>query len=202
MSIAPTINSFFVGIQSRILAAEAIQPETNDLIKRCIAGESRAEFELYKQYAKAMYNVCLRICNHETEAQDILQEAFITAFKKIASFRQESTFGAWLKKIVVNTAINYVRKRRIDFAQIEQVRGVEDETEKHNNIQEQETYQVEQVKTAIRKLPDGFRVVLSLYLLEGYDHAEIAEVLSISESTSKSQYNRAKAKLREIMATK
>jgi RNA polymerase sigma factor (sigma-70 family) len=200
MSIAPTINSFFATTHHPMRGVEAVQPEANDLITRCIAGDSKAEFELYKQYAKAMYNVCLRICNHETEAQDILQEAFITAFKKINSFRQESTFGAWLKKIVVNTAINQVRKRRIDFVQMEQVRGMADETEREKNAQEQEIYEVEQVKMAIRKLPDGFRVVLSLYLLEGYDHAEIADILGISESTSKSQYNRAKAKLRELLA--
>jgi RNA polymerase sigma factor (sigma-70 family) len=199
MNLALTLNQLFINQKPSYLASEASLSASQSLVERCKAGESKAQFELYKQYAKAMYSICLRISNHETEAEDILQEAFVAAFRKINEFRNDSTFGAWLKKIVVNTAINYVRKRRMELVPMENARGLEDETEKDKYKIQEENYQIEQVKAAIRKLPDGFRVVLSLYLLEGYDHAEIAEVLGISESTSKSQYNRAKTKLREFL---
>lgn len=199
MNLALTLNQLFINQKPSYLASEATLAASQSLVERCKAGESKAQFELYKQYAKAMYSICLRISNHETEAEDILQEAFVAAFRKINEFRNDSTFGAWLKRIVVNTAINYVRKRRMELVPMENARGLEDESDKDKHKIEEETYQIEQVKAAIRKLPDGFRVVLSLYLLEGYDHAEIAEVLGISESTSKSQYNRAKTKLREFL---
>jgi RNA polymerase sigma-70 factor (ECF subfamily) len=180
------------------VSSVAIQ-EPASLVDRCKAGERKAQFELYQQYAKAMYNVCLRITNHETEAEDVLQEAFVLAFRKISDFRGESTIGAWLKRIVVNTAINEVRKRRMELAPLDNLRTKEDDTEIVRESEENVFYKVEQVKKAIRELPDGFRVVISLYLLEGYEHHEIAEILGISVSTSKSQYLRAKAKLREIL---
>ncbi len=201
MGIAITLNHLLGGKQAVALQTKAVVPTdaTAALVAKCKAGDSKAQFELYKQYAKAMYGICLRISNHETEAEDILQEAFIMAFRKLEEFRNEATFGAWLKRIVVNTAINYVRKRRMELVPMDNARGLQDETAQERGAIEAESYQIEQVKAAIRQLPDGFRVVLSLYLLEGYDHAEIAEILGISESTSKSQYNRAKVRLREIL---
>lgn len=137
--------------------------------------------------------------NHVGEAEDILQESFIEAFTRITDFRGESTFGAWLKRIVVNRCINYLRRRKLEL--VENLEESELLTEEPEHWYEQEEMQmkVEQVRAAIQLLPDGYRVVLSLYLLEGYDHAEIAQILEISESTSKSQYNRAKTKLRQLL---
>lgn len=132
--------------------------------------------------------------NNRTDAEDMLQEAFADCFTNISSFRYESTFGAWLKKIVVNKCINHLKKRKTDLIYDEQLPNVADES--HDS---EPDYDHRQILSAIEKLPDGYRVVLSLYLLEGYDHEEIASILGITESTSKSQYMRAKEKLRKIL---
>lgn len=162
-------------------------------------GSRAAQFELYKLYAKAMYNVALRILNYEEEAEDVLQEAFLDAFTRIVDFRQETTFGLWLKQIVINKSINYLRKRKMEFVSTEEITEVPDEVSFDDyEIQ----LQAEEIRKAIAELPDGYRVVLSLYLLEGYDHEEIAHILKISENTSRTQYMRAKKKLKSILEQK
>lgn len=168
------------------------------LVNECRAGSRKAQFELYKLYATAMYNVALRIVNEDDEAEDVLQEAFLDAFNRIADFRQETTFGLWLKQIVINRAINYLRKRKAEFVSIDEVE-VADEP----NYDEEEVHlKVETIKAAIAELPDGYRVVLTLYLFEGYDHEEIAHILKITENTSRSQYMRAKRKLNSLLEMK
>ncbi|TXK50878.1 RNA polymerase sigma factor [Pontibacter qinzhouensis] len=172
------------------------QDVNTPVIERCKAGDNRAQYELYKLYAKAMFNVSMRITNDYAEAEDALQEAFISAFKNLHSYKAEASFGSWLKKIVINAAINAIRKRKEEVVPLDErvVGEVADE------VQEDETdWQIDKIRRAIQQLPDGYRVVLSLYLLEGYDHAEIGEILHVSESTSKSQYSRARKKLVEIM---
>ncbi|WP_443937109.1 RNA polymerase sigma factor [Pedobacter sp. MW01-1-1] len=162
-------------------------------------GSRAAQFELYKLYAKAMYNVAMRILNYEEEAEDVLQEAFLDAFTRIVDFRQETTFGLWLKQIVINKSINYLRKRKFEFVGTDEVSEVPDEA----NYDEHEIkLQAEEIRLAIKQLPDGYRVVLSLYLLEGYDHEEISHILKISENTSRTQYMRAKKKLKSILEQK
>lgn len=169
-----------------------------ELVNDCRAGSRKAQFELYKLYASAMYNVALRIVNDDAEAEDVLQEAFLDAFNRIKDFRQETTFGLWLKQIVINRAINYLRKRKAEFVGLEDVE-VADEP----NYDESETVlKVEAIKAAMNELPDGYRVVLTLYLFEGYDHEEIAHILKITENTSRSQYLRAKRKLNSLLETK
>lgn len=166
------------------------------MIDRCKSGDNRAQYELYKLYAKAMFNVCMRITNDYAEAEDVLQEAFVSAFKNLHSYKAEASFGSWLKRIVVNASINAIRKRRSELVPMDE-RLVADRADE---VEEDDAeWQIEKVRRAIQQLPDGYRVVLSLYLLEGYDHAEIGEVLGITESTSKSQYSRAKKKLLEIL---
>ncbi len=174
---------------------------TIQLVEDCKRGERKAQAELYKQYAKAMYSLCLRITNDADEAEDVLQEAFLTIFSRLDSFRGEASFGAWIKRIVVNTAINSIQKKRLDTTSFEkQGDFLYEKAENNSEADEKELiFQVEKVKKAVRQLPDGFRMVLSLYLFEGYDHVEIAQILGITESTSKSQYNRAKKKLLEII---
>ncbi|MET4083325.1 RNA polymerase sigma factor (sigma-70 family) [Pedobacter sp. UYP30] len=169
------------------------------LVKQCMQGSSTAQFELYKCYCKAMYNIALRIVNVEEEAEDILQEAFLDAFTRIADFRQESTFGLWLKQIVINKSINYLRKRKLEFVPVDEFVEIVPEQAGDDNAP---TLRIEEVKDAIKRLPDGYRVVLSLYLLEGYDHEEIAHILKISENTSRTQYMRAKQKLRFFLNEK
>jgi len=129
----------------------------------------------------------------------VLQEAFINAFRNIDSYRGDATFGAWLKRIVVNKAINAVNRKKHDPIPDDDRWDVAEE-EPVGEYGEGLT--VERVKRCIEELPDGYRMVLSLYLLEGYDHQEIAEIMGITESTSKSQLNRAKAKLRELLTKK
>ncbi len=169
------------------------------LVERCLKGDSRAQYELYEKYAKAMYNTCLRIVGQADEAEDVLQDTFVKAFNSLHTYNASATFGAWLKRIAINTALNHIKRQRISLLPIEEyVLGdvmmdefVEDEVEIDLKI--------EQVKQALQQLPDGYRTVFSLYLLEGYDHHEIAEILEISPSTSKSQYARAKRKLLELL---
>ena len=166
------------------------------VIDRCINGDQKAFFEIYQLYSKAMFNICHRIMGNQQEAEDVLQEAFVNAFKNIHSYQGKASFGAWLKKIVVNKAISYLRKQQLELVELEDRFELKTE-EEVNDIDL--VMKVETIRDAIQKLPNGFRVVFSLYLLEGYDHKEISEILEISESTSKSQYNRAKKKLREIL---
>lgn len=144
-----------------------------------------------------MYNTCLRITNDEMEAEDVLQESFVSAFKNLASYKGTASFGSWLKRIVVNNAINLVKKRRLDVQPMENVSDLEERTD--DLVEQDIIYEVDEVKTCIQMLPEGYRTVLSLYLMEGYDHKEIAGIMGITESTSKSQYNRSKKKLREIL---
>ncbi|WP_018476891.1 RNA polymerase sigma factor [Pontibacter roseus] len=166
------------------------------VVQRCREGDNRAQYELYKLYSKAMFSVSMRITNDYAEAEDVLQEAFISAFKNLHTYKSEASFGSWLKRIVINASVNAVRKRRSELVPLEDRLAGDIADEEYDDDTE---WQVEKVRKAIQRLPDGYRVVLSLYLLEGFDHAEIGEVLGISESTSKSQYSRAKKKLLEIM---
>lgn len=168
----------------------------DDLIARCRAGDRRAFKRIYELYSKAMYNVAYRITADEDDASDVLQEAFISAFDHLGIYRGDATFGSWLKRIVVNKAINLIRKRKADRLPESDEWDIADETEIEVEADDQT---VERVKAAIRQLPEGYRTVLSLYLIEGYDHQEISEILSVSVSTSKSQLNRAKTRLKEIL---
>lgn len=146
-----------------------------------------------------MYNVGYRITGNEHDAEDVLQEAFVNAFRNLASYRGDATFGSWLKRIVVNKAINVIKKRKLEVIAQEEEFDVpveESETEYMPEVS------VGKVKQCIEQLPDGYRAVLSLYLLEGYDHEEISGIMGITESTSKSQLNRAKSKLKELLIKK
>lgn len=163
------------------------------LIEECRIGNSKAQFRLYNQYSKAMYNLAYRILNNREDAEDILQEAFLECFRNIGSFRFESTFGAWLKKILINKCINQLKKKKIDLTLCDTLPA--DIYEEENEIK----YDTDKIFKGIENLPDGYRIILTLYLLEGYDHSEISQILGISESTSKSQYSRAKEKLRNIL---
>ncbi|CAM4186864.1 RNA polymerase sigma-70 factor, ECF subfamily [Pedobacter westerhofensis] len=175
---------------------EAVYIDKNiDLVNGCRNGNRKAQFELYKLYEKAMYSAALRIVNHEAEAEDVLQEAFLDAFTRIGDFRGDTTFGLWLKQIIINKSINCLRKRRAEFVSIDGMEIAEQKTDDHQELE----WKVEEVKAAVRRLPDGYRVVLTLYLFEGYDHEEISHILKISEVTSRSQLMRAKMKLKNML---
>jgi RNA polymerase sigma-70 factor (ECF subfamily) len=169
-----------------------------ELVERCVQGERTAQYNLYRMYSKGMYNICLRMLNDSMEAEDILQESFIDVYKKLHTFKYESTPGAWIKRIVVNNCINKLRKRKIIIEDIEEGRYIAEEEEDVID----RSLDVTKIKKAMNYLPDGYRAIFSLYAIEGYDHQEIGQILNISESTSKSQYSRAKKKIRELLSNK
>ena len=176
----------------------AVLPQRDELIERCLKGDTLGYKELYVRYSKAMYNTCLRMLNNVAEAEDVLQESFIEAFKNLERFEHRTSFGGWLKQICINRSINQLKKRKIDWVDMEKTAVYDHADEKE--IDEMEiALQVESVKNDIVKLPDGYRTVLNLYLLEGYDHEEIAEILHIAESTTRTQYMRAKQKLLQLL---
>ena len=168
-----------------------------EIIELCMAGNVKAQYQLYTLYSKAMYSICLRMMNRREEAEDILQEAFAEIFDKLETFRFESAFGAWAKRIVINKCINQLRKKKPDLRFEANVLDYdsEDESTDFDDLK----LQVEKVKKAISELPDGYRIIFSLYALEGYDHEEISTILGISESTSKTQYMRAKEKIKKLI---
>ncbi len=173
-------------------------PQRDELVERCLSGDSLGYKELYQRYSKAMYNTCLRILNNVAEAEDVLQESFIEAFKNLGGFEYRTSFGGWLKQICINRSINQLKKRRIDWVDMEKIAGY-DSAEELPIDETELTLKVESVKKAIMKLPDGYRTVLSLYLLEGYDHEEISEILNVAESTTRTQFMRAKQKLLQLL---
>lgn len=158
-----------------------------------------AQQQLYQLYAKAMFNICYRMMNSREEAEDMLQESFTEAFIKLQTFRYESSFGSWLKRIVINKCINELKRRKAELILTENIPDSNTETDE-NDI-ETAKLKVNDVMRAMEQLPEGYRIIFSLYLLEGYDHTEIAQIMGITESTSKSQFSRAKQKLKEILKT-
>ncbi len=168
-----------------------------EVIDRCREGDRQAQSQLYKLYYKAMYSISFRILNDSMEAEDVMQEAFLSAFRNIESYKGQVSFGAWLKRIVVNRSLDQLKKRRIKFEEV---------TEKTAQISESEmettAVNIQTIKEAIQDLPDGYRVVLSLFLIEGYDHEEISSILGITNSSSRTQLLRAKNKLRNNLAGK
>jgi len=167
-----------------------------EIIEKSKKGNSKAQYQLYQLYAKAMLNTCYRMMNSQAEAEDMLQEAFTEAFMKLHTFRYESTFGAWLKRIVVNKCINEIKRRKTDLNFVEDITVF---SERKEDDEINVGLSVKDIKKATESLPDGSRMIFSLYLLEGYDHREIAQILNVSESNSKSQYMRAKRKVKEIL---
>ena len=166
-----------------------------DLIADCINGSNKARYQLYQLYSKAMFNVCYRMMNNREDAEDMLQEAFIQAFQKLDTFRHESGFGTWLKTITIHTCINALNKRKLKMHYFDEMNRFETAEEEP----EEALYTTGNIIEAMNQLPEGGRIVFSLYLLEGYDHGEIAQILNISESTSKTQFMRAKRRVYEIM---
>ena len=165
-----------------------------DVIERCRKGDTKAQFELYRLFYKPMYNVCLRMVGNAAEAEDVMQEAFLKAFTKIDTYEGVVSFGAWLKKIVINRSLDHLKKRKVKFEELNE--KIVDEEPVMLVISE---IQMGKLKKAILQLPDGYRVVLTLHLLEGYDHEEISQILGITNVSSRSQYMRAKQKLREML---
>ena len=168
----------------------------SSLISKCKQNDPKAQLQLYDNYCKAMFVTAYNFVKQEGVAEDIMQESFIKAFKKIDSFNGKVTFGAWLKKIVINHCLDWLKKRKLRIVSI---------NTDHINIPQEDNWEVEgdinvdHIYSAIEELPDKYKIVLKLFLLEGYDHQEIGEILQISEATSRSQVYRGKSKLKELL---
>ena len=170
---------------------QSADPE-HELLQRCLRGESQAQYVLYNRYIAAMYNTAIRIVPKVSDAEDVLQEGFTKVFGQLHTFRNESTIGAWIKRIVVNTALQHLRvKQKLQFVEVDVLPDVADEA-----CDEADTWDAPLLHEAIKKLPDGCRVVFTLFAVENMGHKAIAQDLGISESTSKTQYMRAKKLLK------
>lgn len=192
--------SFTIGNEMNRDLAAAKNDDHGELVEKCRQGSRQAYYKLYKLYARAMFNICLRMLNNRSEAEDMLQEVFADVFMRLGDYRSESTFGAWLKQIVVNKCINRMKRKKTELEFIDNIE-MHDMPEKESETPSEYelALSVNNIKKAVEQLPDGSRAIFSLYLLEGYDHTEIAEIMNISESTSKSQYMRARLRVKEIL---
>jgi len=166
------------------------------LIERCRENDRKAQYELYKLFYKPMFNTSLRILNDTAEAEDVMQESFLDAFRKLSDYSGEGSFGGWLRKIVVNNSINALRKRQESWPFDERVM---DRAEDRDDSQEYLDFKIEEIKQALSRLPDDHRVMLSLFLFEGFDHEEIAMILNISNNASRTRFFRAKQALLSIL---
>jgi RNA polymerase sigma-70 factor (ECF subfamily) len=168
----------------------------HDLIEACKRQEQYAMYEIYKLYYKAMYNTSLRIVNNTAEAEDIMQDSFLDAFQKIEGYKGTASFGSWLKRIVINNSLDQLKRvTGLSFIEEYDAEIPDTGTDEYDNTD----YKIEEIKRAITQLADDYRVILSLYLLEGYDHEEIGNILGISNNTSRVRYFRAKNKLVELL---
>lgn len=170
--------------------------DVKSILEACKKGDAAAFELLYHQYGKAMYHICLRMMGNKQDAEDVLQESFAKAFSKLEQYSGKGSFGAWMKRIVINRCLDELRKTDGLFLSLNENIPVQQED---LPLEEEPEYTVEDVQIALNKLPNGFRVVLNLYLFEEHSHRDIAEQLGISEGTSKSQYNRGKKKLIELI---
>ena len=170
--------------------------EHKELIEACVKGDRLAQKKLYDTFARRMYVVCLRYTKSQQEAEDVLQEAFLKVFKSLNGYRGESRLDYWIKRIVINTALNSQRKRLYMYpmVDVEDVKILTESEKSFSNLH------MEELLAMIQELPSGCQVVFNLFAIEGYGHKEIAELLEVSEGTSKSQFSRARKLLQEKIA--
>ncbi|NJB85900.1 RNA polymerase sigma-70 factor (ECF subfamily) [Lewinella marina] len=170
-----------------------------EIVLGCQRKDRNAQRQLYSHYAKPMYNLCLRMLKHSHDAEDVLQVAFVTIFSRIDTFNFEASISAWIKRVVVNRCIDHLKKRRLLTIDLDPGRHEAAAVVDEPVYSEENGYTVERIKRAMDHLSEGYRVVLTLYLFEGYDHEEIAQILGISPGTSKSQYSRARKRLAQLL---
>lgn len=159
------------------------------LVQKCNLQDPAAQRELYERFSRKMFGVCLRYGNSKESAEDLLQEGFVKVFTKLSSYKNEGSLEGWIRRVIVNTALDHLRQQKISWSNIE--------IQEDALVTEQDFGSVDQKELLklIQNLPDGYRTVFNLYAIEGFNHQEIAKELGINESTSKSQYSRARAQL-------
>ena len=169
-----------------------------ELIKACKKGKLEAQELLYRRYSAKLFGVCLRYASSYQEAEDFLQEGFIRIYDKIYKYQPTGSFAAWLHRLMINVALEHIRrnKKRKNQTNLDQAFYVADESEDVFS-----SFGARDIMLMVQRLPDGYRAVFNLYVVEGYSHKEISELLGMSESTSKSQLSRAKATLRNLLET-
>lgn len=169
-----------------------------DIIEKCKQHNRKAQLQLYNQYCDGMFMVANRFVKNSMEAEDIVQEAFIKAFSKLHQYSGEVTFGAWLKRIVINKSIDVLKSKKEQLLDLDEVHlKVVDATNDYWLVDDLIT--LDEVKEAIEKLPDKYKYVVMLYLIEGYDHQEISQILNITEVASRTHLSRGKTKLQELL---
>ena len=173
-----------------------------DIIEKCKQNNRKAQLQLYNQYCDGMYIVAMRFLKDANDAEDVVQEAFIKAFTKLNQYKAEVTFGAWLKRIVVNKSIDFLKSKKQRLVELEEVHLKVVDTTNDDKWLVDDAITLDEVKAAINQLPDKYRYVVMLYLIEGYDHQEISEILNISEVSSRTQLSRGKSKLKELLTLK
>ena len=171
--------------------------DLSKIVEKCRVYDKKAQKELYDVYSPVLFGICLRYSNSKADAEDILQEGFIKIFTKINNYSGKGSFEGWMRRIVVNTSISHYHKNKKhkEIYDIDEIK----ETELEGSTFESIDYTKEELFSVINNLPEGYRIIFNLYAIEGYKHKEIAIKLNISENTSKSQYSRAKSKLKKML---
>lgn len=181
-----------------------MNPESNhnhpdsDLIKGCISGDRKMQRELYDRFASKMYGVCLRYAGNTNDADDILQEGFIKVYNNLHKFRGEGSFEGWVRRIFINTCIEQYRKKVKSY----NITETHENTVEDSDIDALDVLEAKDLVKLINELSPGYKTVFNLYVVEGYSHKEVAELLGISEGTSKSQLARAKGTLKKMLETR
>ena len=170
-----------------------------DLIEKCKQNHRPSQLKLYEQYCDGMLVVAHRFLDDTMEAEDMVQEAFIKAFTKLDQYKAEVTFGAWLKRIVINKCIDLIKSKKQRLVELEDVHMKVVDAAHDNSWMVEDEVSVSEVKTAIESLPEKYKIVLKLFLVEGYDHQEISEILGISQMSSRTQLSRGKVKLQDLL---
>ena len=170
-----------------------------DIVEKCKQNDRKAQMQLYNQYCNGMYSVAKRFVKHDAEAEDVVQDAFIKAFTKLHQYNAEVTFGAWLKRIVVNTSIDALKSKKQRLVELDDVHLKVVDTDNDDKWLADDTVSIQDIKEAINQLSDKYKYVVMLYLIEGYDHQEISEILKISEVASRTQLYRGKLQLQKLL---
>lgn len=168
-----------------------------ELVQRCINNDAAAQEYLFKHFSGKLLGLCARYCESIEEAEDVLQDGFIKIFQKMESFRNQGSLEGWMKRIMVNTALDAFRKNKNSRYNID-IETIEYPSEQYTVTDSMEAKDLMKI---IRSMPPGFRTIFNLFAIEGYPHKEIAQMLGITESTSKSQYSRARVYLQKVLQT-
>jgi len=189
------VNAYSGDFKSHLVGNQPSKMNQHQLIDACINNDRKAQLKLYNKYCQGMHYVALGFLKDPHEAEDTMQEAFIKAFAKLQQFTGEVTFGAWLKRIVINNCIDKLKSKKLELVAInEQVLSTAEENE---NWQVDDGIGIEEIKTCMEQLPEKYKYPLLLFLMEGYDHEEISEILNISQVASRTLVHRGKKKLQD-----